>query len=361
MTKTKTTKRKYHTAEEEEETRRQIEEEQEEVQKESEEDIESDSEPTPESPKKRKKREKRKVDTKETPKKDVGDDTDSESDGHPEKKKAREDIKEMMKEERKARSKELVLMRKKKSLQKKKAKEEEEKAKARLREEEHKALLPQDQPGTSKQTQGAESSEDEDSEFPSYLTPLKTVKELRTSTRFVRSAIHSETVLETTTEEYTAVPTKTSTSTSHLKAAKKVPKKTSSRKSRLGSGSLNYVPTNRDFQEAQAAGDTLPAVTKTTKRYRPGPFALQEIRHYQRGTNLLIRKLPFQRLIREIAQRFKVDIWFRSSTLMALQEATEAYLVRLFEDTNLCAIHTKRVMIMPKDIQLARHIRGERN
>ena len=80
------------------------------------------------------------------------------------------------------------------------------------------------------------------------------------------------------------------------------------RKSRPGSGSLNYVPTNRDFLEAQAAGDTLPAANKTTRKYRPGRLALQEIRHYQRGTNLLIQKLPFQRLIREIAQRFKVDV-----------------------------------------------------
>ena len=133
------------------------------------------------------------------------------------------------------------------------------------------------------------------------------------------------------------------------------------KKSRPGSGSLNYVPSNRDFLEAQAAGDTLPATNKTTKRYRPGHLALQEIRHYQKHTNLLIRKLPFQRLIRELMQKFKVDVRFRSSALMALQEAAEAYLVRLFKDTNLCAIHTKRVMIMPKDIQLARHIRGKRN
>ena len=74
------------------------------------------------------------------------------------------------------------------------------------------------------------------------------------------------------------------------------------RKSRPGSGSLNFVPTNQDFLEAQAAGDTLPAANKTTRKYRPGCLALQEIRHYQRGTNLLIQKLPFQRLIREIAQ-----------------------------------------------------------
>uniref|UniRef100_A0A8C5TWF0 Core Histone H2A/H2B/H3 domain-containing protein n=1 Tax=Malurus cyaneus samueli TaxID=2593467 RepID=A0A8C5TWF0_9PASS len=94
-------------------------------------------------------------------------------------------------------------------------------------------------------------------------------------------------------------------------------------------------------------------------RYRPGTVALREIRRYQKSTELLIRKLPFQRLVREIAQDFKTDLRFQSSAVMALQEASEAYLVGLFEDTNLCAIHAKRVTIMPKDIQLARRIRGE--
>jgi len=73
-----------------------------------------------------------------------------------------------------------------------------------------------------------------------------------------------------------------------------------------------------------------------------------------------IRKAPFQRLVREIAQDFKSDLRFQSTAVLALQEASEAYLVGLFEDTNLCAIHAKRVTIMPKDIQLARRIRGER-
>ncbi|CAN0505536.1 unnamed protein product [Rangifer tarandus platyrhynchus] len=95
-------------------------------------------------------------------------------------------------------------------------------------------------------------------------------------------------------------------------------------------------------------------------RYRPGTVALREIRRYQKSTELLIRKLPFQRLVREIAQDFKTDLRFQSAAIGALQEASEAYLVGLFEDTNLCAIHAKRVTIMPKDIQLARHIRGER-
>ena len=96
---------------------------------------------------------------------------------------------------------------------------------------------------------------------------------------------------------------------------------------------------------------------KKPHRYRPGTVAFREIRRYQKSTEQLIRKLPFQRLVREIAQ---TDLRFQSSAVMALQEASEAYLVGLFEDTNLCAIHAKRVTIMPKDIQLARRIRGER-
>uniref|UniRef100_A0A0K0EW17 Histone H3.2 (inferred by orthology to a human protein) n=1 Tax=Strongyloides venezuelensis TaxID=75913 RepID=A0A0K0EW17_STRVS len=112
----------------------------------------------------------------------------------------------------------------------------------------------------------------------------------------------------------------------------------------------------------KAARKSAPATggVKKPHRYRPGTVALREIRKYQKSTELLIRKLPFQRLVREIAQDFKTDLRFQSSAVMALQEAAEAYLVGLFEDTNLCAIHAKRVTIMPKDIQLARRIRGER-
>ena len=94
-------------------------------------------------------------------------------------------------------------------------------------------------------------------------------------------------------------------------------------------------------------------------RYRAGTVALQDIRHFQNTSALLIRKLPFQRLVREIAQDFKTDLWFQSAAILCLQEAAEAYLVRLFDDANLCAIHARRVTIMPKDIQLARRIRGE--
>ena len=100
---------------------------------------------------------------------------------------------------------------------------------------------------------------------------------------------------------------------------------------------------------------------KKPRRYRPGTVALREIRKYQQSTDLMIRKRPFQQLVREIAQNFRTDLRFQSTALLALQEATEAYIVSLFEDTNMCAIHAKRVTIMPKDMQLARRIRGERD
>ncbi|EGB06405.1 hypothetical protein AURANDRAFT_8594, partial [Aureococcus anophagefferens] len=94
-------------------------------------------------------------------------------------------------------------------------------------------------------------------------------------------------------------------------------------------------------------------------RKRPGQKALQEIRVYQRSTELLIRKLPFARLVREICNDETGNAEFRqASAISALQEATEAHVVQLFEDANLCAIHGKRVTIMVKDIQLARRIRG---
>ncbi len=102
------------------------------------------------------------------------------------------------------------------------------------------------------------------------------------------------------------------------------------------------------------------AAAAAAVRARSSIKALREIRKYQKSTELLIRKLPFSRLVREIAKDFKTDLRLCGSAIMALQEAAEAYLVGLFEDTNLCAIHAKRVTIMPKDIQLALRIRGQR-
>ena len=134
---------------------------------------------------------------------------------------------------------------------------------------------------------------------------------------------------------------------------------------------------------------------KKPHRYRPGTVALREIRRYQKSTDLLIRRAPFMRLVRKICieivkKRNEVKdnnkaelakakmtyddnprgrlgledgedcLRFQSTALLALQEASEAYLVGLFEDVNLCAIHAKRVTIMPRDMTLALRIRGER-
>ena len=141
---------------------------------------------------------------------------------------------------------------------------------------------------------------------------------------------------------------------SHCNSAMARTKQTA-RKSTGGKAPRKQLATKAARKSAPATGGV-----KKPHRYRPGTVALREIRRYQKSTELLIRKLPFQRLVREIAQDFKTDLRFQSSAVMALQEASEAYLVGLFEDTNLCAIHAKRVTIMPKDIQLARRIRGER-
>src|SRR5271170_3227294 len=171
--------------------------------------------------------------------------------------------------------------------------------------------------------------------------------------------------------------------------------KQTARKSTGGKAPRKQLATKAARKSAPASGGV-----KKPHRYRPGTVALREIRRYQKSTELLIRKLPyrppthlllvmthtevvrFQRLVREIAQDFKTDLRFQSSAIGALQEAVEAYLVSLFEgtlphslatspcmsyilmlylDTNLCAIHGKRVTIQPKDMQLARRLRGERS
>ncbi|KAH7914203.1 histone-fold-containing protein [Hygrophoropsis aurantiaca] len=126
------------------------------------------------------------------------------------------------------------------------------------------------------------------------------------------------------------------------------------------SGSRGKGPRQSDAAEEEGH-------KRKKRRYRPGTLALREIRRYQRSTDLLIRRLPFSRVVREIALDMMTDtnsfsgdtgLRWQSSALLALQEATEAFLVHLFEDANLCAIHAKRVTIMQRDIQLARRIRG---
>ena len=154
------------------------------------------------------------------------------------------------------------------------------------------------------------------------------------------------------------------------------PKKPSARSVREVQEELKRVLAKKREEElkkaaakaAKKSGQKAPkGGVKKRYRYRPGTVALKQIRRYQKSTELLIRKLPFQRLVREIAGDSDVirsplcsKVRFQSAAIMALQEASEAYLVGLFEDSNLCAIHAKRVTIMPKDIQLARRIRGER-
>ena len=110
---------------------------------------------------------------------------------------------------------------------------------------------------------------------------------------------------------------------------------------------------------AKKSSPTIGGVKKP-HRFRPGTVAAREIRRYQKSTELLVRKLPFQRLVKEIAHEIKSETRFQSSAVLALQEASEAYLVGLFEDTNMCAVHANRVTIMDKDVLLARRIRGER-
>jgi len=96
-------------------------------------------------------------------------------------------------------------------------------------------------------------------------------------------------------------------------------------------------------------------------RFRPGTVALREIKRYQKSTNLLLPRASFQRVVRSICMEIDNTLRCQAQALLALQEATEAYLVGIFEDANLCCIHAKRVTIMKQDMELARRIRGESN
>lgn len=126
-------------------------------------------------------------------------------------------------------------------------------------------------------------------------------------------------------------------------------------KSTGGKTPRRHLVTNAARKSAPATGGI-----KKPHRYRPGTVALREIRRYQKSTELLLRKLPFRRLVQEILQGYGFNKRLQSSAVEALQVASEDYVVGLFEDSNLCAIHAGRVTVMPKDIQLARRIRGER-
>ena len=117
------------------------------------------------------------------------------------------------------------------------------------------------------------------------------------------------------------------------------------------------------LKKKQAAKKTTPGIKKK-HRFRPGTVALREIRRYQKSTNLLIPRLPFQRLVREIAQEFThpstgEQVRFQAEALAALQEAAENYLTGLFRDAYLIPIGKSAVTLSPKDIKLAQRMRGE--
>ena len=99
------------------------------------------------------------------------------------------------------------------------------------------------------------------------------------------------------------------------------------------------------FRAAPATGGV-----KKPHRYKPGTVALREIRKYQKSTELLIRKLPFQRLVREVAQDFNTNMRFQQESILALQDASEAYIVSILSKSNMAAIHARRVTLMPKDV-----------
>lgn len=114
----------------------------------------------------------------------------------------------------------------------------------------------------------------------------------------------------------------------------------------------------------KSAKHSTPSVDKKKihRKVRRGTVALREIRKYQRSTELLLRKAPFQRLVREITESVGTenDKRWQVAAVSALQEAAEAFLVSVLEDSNVCAIHAGRVTVMPKDMQLARRLRGDR-
>ena len=295
----------------------------------------------------------------------------------------------MTKEERQRRADELKAQRKEKALERKKAKEEANKEKARLKREEHKmllektqALLKRNPPAATavraeEETAATVEVHPEPSGVRQSEDPLETslVKPgpLLVSLKTPFEGEEEPMVRPTSGARAGAVTILTETTERSLEAAGGAPKKsaggkasrkqTDPKKNRKtpDSGALKYTPKPKHIREARKAGFLYPDDPAKGRKncFRSSHLALNEIRHFQKRANLLIRKLPFQHLVRKIAQAFKTDLQFRSATITALQKASEAYVVRLFEDANLCAIHAKRVTIMPRDIQPACHICGE--
>ena len=158
------------------------------------------------------------------------------------------------------------------------------------------------------------------------------------------------------------------------KKTKKLPRNQPKNTSRLGAGKQPQTPipvkplkkgVRNEVDNTIKAGGRTPRKKLATGgikkpcHFHSGTVALCEIHHYQKFTELLCRKLPVSHLIREIAQDFKIDLCFQASAIAALHEAMEAYVVCLFDDTNLCCLHACHITIMPKDMQLAHHIQWE--
>eukprot|EP01104_Vermistella_antarctica_P016377 TRINITY_DN555_c3_g1_i1.p1 TRINITY_DN555_c3_g1~~TRINITY_DN555_c3_g1_i1.p1 ORF type:complete len:152 (+),score=26.30 TRINITY_DN555_c3_g1_i1:344-799(+) len=143
----------------------------------------------------------------------------------------------------------------------------------------------------------------------------------------------------------------------------KTPSKSSSKRGGPASASTPAASASSAGRAGTAARSLspIPGMAAKPVRRRPGTLALKEIRRYQHTTNLLIPKLPFSRVVREVMVQFErpgIRLRLEVNALLALQESTEVYLTKLFEDAYLCAIHANRVTLMVKDIQLARRIRG---
>ena len=132
-------------------------------------------------------------------------------------------------------------------------------------------------------------------------------------------------------------------------------------KSAKVSGKSNASKAIKKTGPAKGGAKTAEGEARKKNRFKPGTVALREIKRYQKSNDLLLPRAPFMRLVKSIAESEDHQLRFQSHAIQALQEATEAYIVGLFEDTNLCAIHAKRQTVMKKDMELARRIRGDRN
>ena len=143
-------------------------------------------------------------------------------------------------------------------------------------------------------------------------------------------------------------------------ASKLSPSKMSKSKKSAASGKVSGTSKKITKKTAPATGGIKDKAVKKMK-FKPGTVALREIKRYQKSTQMLMPHAPFQRLVRSITRDIDHDLKFQSQAIMALQESTEAYVVGLLEDAQLCSLHANRVTVMKKDIDLSRRIRGDNN